>query len=526
VPLQKVLIAGQWRDANHSGEFQAMNPTTRQPLPEKYPVSTWDDCDTCLAAATEAATALRSLPAERIAGFLERFAERCEGRAAELVETANAETALPKSPRLADVELPRTTSQLRQAASAAREGSWSHATIDTQSGIRSLYAALGPVCVFGPNNFPFAFGSISGGDFAAAIAAGNPVIAKANSSHPGTTRVLAEEAQAAAQETEMPPGTVQLLYRLKHDDGRRLVADPRVGAVGYTGSRNAGLNLKAAADAAGKPIYLELSSINPVVILPGALEERSQQIAEEFTTSCLMGTGQFCTNPGLVVVMQGDPSEDFVKTVGQRFEEAPVGTLLSESVQSNLAVSHRELLDGGAEPVTKSSAPLDDQAIRHPNTLLRVSGSRFLQNPNALQVEAFGNSSLVVVVNDLDQACAVIDQLEGNLTGCVYSSSTGQDDTAYDRIASHLRQRVGRLINDKMPTGVAVSPAMNHGGPFPATGHPGFTAVGIPASMPRFAMLQCYDNVRPHRLPPALQDKNPNGSMWRLIDGTWTQGNI
>lgn len=525
--MEKVLVAGEWRAANQVGSFHAHNPSTREPLAEEYPVSGWDDCDACLDSAVQAAAELRALPDERRARFLERFAERIEGRKDDLVEMAFAETALPKSPRLADVELPRTTGQLRQAAAAARDGSWAMATIDTQSGIRSVHGALGPVCVFGPNNFPFAFGSASGGDFAAAIAAGNPVIAKANSSHPGTTRIFAEEAQQASQETEMPVGLVQLLYRLRHEDGGRLVADPRVGATGYTGSRNAGLTLKSAADAAGKPIYLELSSINPVVVLPGALAERGAAIAEEFTTSCLMGAGQFCTNPGMVLLIEGDATDDFVQSVGERFRDAPVGTLLSAGVESGLSENLAQLVASGAQPVMETQ-PHADAGTRfcHPNTLLKATGQQFLSSPESLQVEAFGNASLLVTVRDVAEACQVIDQLEGNLTGCVYSSTTGEDDAAYDELAPHLRQKVGRLINDKMPTGVAVSPAMNHGGPFPATGHPGFTAVGIPAAVIRFSMLHCYDNVRQHRLPPSLRDKNPTGQMWRSIDGTWTQADV
>ena len=275
-----VLIAGQWKDADSRSWFSACNPATKESLPDQYPVSSPTDCDAALEAAAAAAEVLRAMPGERLAQFLEDFAARIEARAGELVDMAHAETALPKSPRLADVELPRTTDQLRQAAAAARDGSWMQPTIDTKANIRSCFGPIGPVCVFGPNNFPFAFGSISGGDFAAAIAAGNPVIAKANSSHPGTTRLLAEEALAAEQSTDMPVGTVQLLYRLKHADGQRLVADPRLGATGYTGSRAAGLTLKAAADAAGKPIYLELSSINPVVILPGAIRERFDQLGQ------------------------------------------------------------------------------------------------------------------------------------------------------------------------------------------------------------------------------------------------------
>ena len=272
-----VLIAGRWRPAESSGTFGAENPALGEKLPDPYPTSSWADCDTALTAATEAAALLRTSPSEKLALFLEAFATRIEARKDELVAMAHAETGLPQKPRLADVELPRTTGQLRQGALAVREGSWALPTLDTKLNIRSLLAPIGPVWVFGPNNFPFAFNSVAGGDFVAAIAAGNPVIAKANSSHPGTTRLLAEEAFAAVGEAGLPPAMVQLIYRTSHEDGERLVADPRTGATGYTGSRSAGLKLKAAADAGGKPIYLELSAVNPVVMLPGALAERGQR---------------------------------------------------------------------------------------------------------------------------------------------------------------------------------------------------------------------------------------------------------
>ena len=430
--VQPVLLAGQWRAASANGNFHAENPATGERLPDEFPVSTWVDCDDALNAAAGAANILRGTPPERVARFLTRFAERIKARAAEIVATANLESGLPKAPRLAEVELPRTTGQLRQAAAAALEGSWAMPVIDAKLNIRSMLAPVGPVWVFGPNNFPLAFNSVSGGDFAAAIAAGNPVIAKANTSHPGTSRLLAEEAFATVTEAGLPPATVQLIYRTTHADGERLVADPRTGATGYTGSRRAGLKLKAAKDEVGKPIYVELSSVNPVLMLPGALAERGAKLAEEYTGSCLMGTGQFCTSPSFVVLF----------------------------------------------------------------------------------------------ARDAVQAAQILDQLEGNLTGCIYSDTTGKDDALYDQLVPHLRPRVGRLLNDKMPAGVAVSPAMNHGGPFPATGHPGFTAVGIPASLRRFGMLACYDNIRPARLPASLPDKNPNGKMWRLIDGNWTQSDV
>lgn len=522
---EPVLIDGAWRAAAAGGTFHAENPGAQAPLDEVYPLSTWDDCSAALDAATRAAETLRTLKAERRAVFLERYAARIEARRDEIVERAHLETALPIAPRLRDVELPRTTDQLRQAAAAAREGSWALPTIDTRLGIRSCYAALGPVVVLGPNNFPLAFGSVSGGDFAAAIAAGNPVIGKANTGHPGTTRLLAEEAHAALAEAQLPPATVQLLYRTAHSDGERLVADPRTGATGYTGSRAAGLALKAAADAAGKPIYLELSSVNPVVLLSGALGERSTAIAEELTGSCLLGSGQFCTNPGLLLLVAGPATESFLGDLARRFAEAPVGTLLSARVATALAEGIECVQAAGAELVV-GGTPGGGRGYSFANTLLRASGSAMLERPARLQTECFGNSTLAVVADDVAQLLAVVEQLEGSLTGSIYSDTQGSDDEVYDRLAPRLRRRVGRLLNDRMPTGVAVSPAMNHGGPYPATGHPGFTAVGIPASLRRFAALECFDNVRGHRLPELLADRNPGGRAWRLLDGQWSRADV
>jgi len=523
--LQHVLISGKWRAGRATGTFRPDNPRTKEPLPDEYPVSSWTDCTEALDSAYDAADQLRAVSPERIALFLERFAERIEAKKDEFVEMAHAETGLPKSPRLADAELPRTTNQLRQAAAAARDGSWALPTIDKAANIRSSLAPIGPVCVFGPNNFPFAFGSCSGGDFAAAIAAGCPVIAKANTSHPGTTRLFAVEAHAAASEFGLPAATVQLIYRTSHTDGERIVADPRLGATGYTGSRSAGLRLKNVADLAGKPIYLELSSVNPIVILPGALKERLDAIATEFTSSCLMGTGQFCTNPGLIILVNNDETKAFIEKITASFGSAPVGTLLSRSVESSLADSVRKLVASGAKVLVGNQVG-GGAGYSFANTLLQVEGRKFLDKSEEFQTEAFGNASLIVVADQVEQIGAILQRFEGNLTGAIYSDTKGSDDEAYELVAPLLRQRVGRLLNDKMPTGVAVSSAMNHGGPFPATGHPGFTAVGIPASLRRFAALHCYDGVRPGRLPELLRDKNPTGKTWRLIDGQWSQADV
>ena len=523
--MQPVLINGQWRDAQSTGSFSAFNPNTRQQLPETYPVSSWEDCDAAIEAASDAFCQLRSMDRSSISLFLETFASEIELRAEELVEMAFTETGLARSPRLADVELPRTTNQLRLAATAAANGSWALPTLDTQANIRSVYAGLGPVVVFGPNNFPFAFGSVSGGDFAAAIAAGNPVIGKANSSHPGTTRIFAEAAAVAAEKSNVPPAIVQLIYRTSHADCERLVSDSRIGGTGYTGSRGAGLKLKQAADAAGKPIYLELSSVNPVVMLPGALEERGQDLVDEFVGSSLMGTGQFCTNPGVIFIPDDENGASFSQGVREKFDNTPAGTLLSEGTEKALNESIRFLESEGATRLT-SAVTSDPEKFSCNNALLAVGVQDFIAKPEQMQTEAFGNAALLVTYSSGEQLVAAIDALEGNLTGCIYSDNGGKDDELYHRIAPHLSQKVGRLLNDKMPTGVAVSSAMNHGGPFPATGHPGHSAVGIPGTIRRFAMLQCFDNVRQDRLPPLLRDASPSEDTWRMIDGQWSTGDV
>ena len=282
--------------------------------------------------------------------------------------------------------------------------------------------------------------------------------------------------------------------------------------------------LKAAADKVGKPIYLELSSVNPIVVLPGALKERAEEIATELSGSCLMGAGQFCTNPGLFILQQGDAADQFVKSISEKFSAAPVGTLFSKSGENGLATAVDTLKNAGAQAVCGGTSG-GGQGYSYANTVLTVSGDEFVANAEALQTEAFGTSTLIVIANSISQTAEILGKLEGNLTGCIYSATDGSDDADYDAVVPNLRQKVGRLINDKAPTGVAVSPAMNHGGPFPATGHSGFTAVGMPGSILRFSMLQCFDNVRPHRLPEILQDKNP-GDVWRQVDGAWTQSNV
>ena len=516
--MQPVLISGHWRPAYGNQSFRAENPRTKEPLADEYPVSFWADCDEALTTATAAAAALRALPREAIANFLELFATRIEARRAELVEMAHLETALPKAPRLNDVELPRTTAQLRQAAAAAREGSWSLPTIDSAANIRSYLAPIGPVCVFGPNNFPFAFNSLAGGDFAAAIAAGNPVIGKANSSHPGTTRLFAEEALAALQSAGLPLGTVQLIYRTGHADGERLVSDPRVGATGYTGSRSAGLALKTAADRVGKPIYLELSSVNPVVILPGALRERLDDLVQQFSSSCLMGTGQFCTNPGIIFGPEGPGLDRFMQTLAEAFSEMPGQPMLHRGIAEGYAARKaRALSQTGVTPVA-SGRNSGDEGLAGVPTIATVDARSFLENPT-LHQEVFGPFSLVVRCRDVHEMTEACRSMEGQLTTTLMGT---EDELAHHpELLSAAAARCGRIILNGVPTGVEVCLSMQHGGPYPACTDSRFTSVGADG-IKRFARPLAYQNWPDGLLPEALRDGNPLGLL-RTVDDRSTR---
>lgn len=518
--VQPLLIDGEWRAARQRlGEFRAENPTTGEAIGPSYPICGEADVEAALAAACAVADELAATPPESIAVFLEAYAAGIEADAQMLVELANAETALPKQPRLSVVELPRTTNQLRLAAKAVRQFAWTQPVIDTAANLRTHRAPLNkPVLVFGPNNFPFAFNAIAGSDFASAIAARNPVIAKAHPSHPATSERLARLALAALKQAGLPPATVQMLYHFENAIGMRIAGDARLGAIGFTGSRAGGLALKAAADAAGVPVYVELSSVNPVFLLSGALAERGTALAQEFFASCTMGSGQFCTNPGVVVVPQDEAGDAFVAEATRHFAGATPGVLFSRGVLEHLQGSVATLRKAGAELL--AGGQVGSPGYRYAASLLSVGAEHFLREPQALQTEAFGPVSLLVRVKDVAQMAQVASAFGGNLTGTIYSANDGSDDDAWANVAHALRPRVGRLIGNRMPTGVAVSPAMNHGGPYPSTGHPGFTAVGMPAAIMRFTALHCYDNVPEHHLPPELRNHNPGG-VARCVDGVW-----
>ncbi|WP_324726046.1 aldehyde dehydrogenase family protein [Actomonas aquatica] len=524
---QPLLIDGEWIAASADADFfNASAPATGESLPEQFPVSPWSQLDHLLTSAARDARELAQTSPVQLASFLEAYADAIVTHTDELATLASRESGLPADARFVQVEIPRTLKQLRDAAACARDQNWRQPVIDTTANLRTQLEPLAkPILVMGPNNFPFAYNGIAGGDFAAAIATGHAVIAKAHPAHPGTTQRLAELAHEAATTTGLPSATVQLFYHCSNEDGLRLASDPRLGAIGFTGGEKAGRAIKAAADATGTPAYFEMSGVNPVGILPGALRERPTEIARAFCESSLLGVGQFCTNPGLVLTTDSAGLDRYLERVRATFAEHTSGPMLTAALPRELDDAVQGLLDAGATLVARGPAPSADGFYPRP-AVLRVDARTYLADPARFQREMFGPASLLVVARDADELRTVYEHLDASLTGSLYSAADGNDDALYDELVARLAPRVGRLLNDKMPTGVAVSPAMMHGGPFPAGGHPGFTAVGMPASLRRFGALRCYDHVRPHRLPPTLQDRSPFPALWRCIDGTWTLGPV
>lgn len=517
-----ILVAGSWRPATAVDSYHAFDPATGKRHDAPWPVSGWADIDAALDAAVTAARQLATLPDEHRAKFLEHYAARLEAKAADLVAAAHTETGLAVKPRLADIEFPRMLDQIRQAATAVREGTWRMAMLDTERNIRSAAFGLGPVVVFPPGNFPFAYGAVTGGDFAAAIAAGNPVIAKAHPGCPTVSLIAAREAVEALREAGLPPATVQLLHGIAPADGQRLVADARVGATGFTGGHEAGKKLFAAASAAGRVIWVEMGSLNPVVLLPGALAERGPAIADEVTASVTGSAGQFCTKPGLVFLVDDDAGKAFVAGLTAKFQGVGQQVLLGPTGLERLSGGVARLQTAGARMIA-GGTPLVE-GCRHPATLLEVSAAELLAKPDQLLVEAFGNATLLVRCASLDELSQALALVPGALGASLYLTKDGRDDATAVTIQPVLEARTGRLIENRMPTGLAVTPPMQHGGPWPSAAPPFFSAVGMPWSILRFARRLCFDGVSATRLPECLRDAPPPGRPWRYVDRAWSRG--
>lgn len=464
----------------------------------------------------QAATAYdhyKNIPPAQRAAFLEAIGAEITARREALVKTAGEETNLPMA-RL-NGEIVRTTTQLQKFADLIKEGSWVEAVIDTTPNIRRMLMPVGPVVVFGASNFPFAF-STAGGDTASALAAGATVVVKAHPAHPRTSQLMFEAIQAAILQSGMPAHTVQHVTGDYHT-GKALVVHPCTTSVGFTGSLQGGKALcaYAAEREVPIPVFAEMSSVNPVVFLPQALQTRSTELADMFAASITLGAGQFCTNPGLLIGLESPAFTAFQAQLGAALEK----TLPQKMLHSGI---HTAFLEGRArmlanKEVSLSPAPVldfDANAVRP--SLAVTSGAAMLANP-ALKEEVFGPHALVVACKDKAELLAVLKGLKGQLTTSVMA--TEEDLAQWREVIDVQVTLAGRIILNGAPTGVEVCAAMVHGGPFPATTDARFTSVGT-AAIRRWVRPVCYQQFPDALLPDELKDGNPRG-IWRLTDNQY-----
>ena len=514
----KNLIAGAPSDSAE-GRFTAGGALAE--FEEASPVHV----DEALEAARRASHEYRGLPAEARAAFLDRIAEELE-RGDGLLDAAHRETALPPE-RLA-AECGRTASQLRMFATLVRDGSWVDARIDRarpdgkplpKPDIRRMLIPIGPVAVFGASNFPLAF-SVAGGDTASALAAGCPVVVKAHPAHPATSELAAGAIVAAVNACGMPAGVFSLLQSTRHDIAAALVRHPHTKAVGFTGSLRAGRALFDAAAARPEPIpvYAEMGSVNPVFVLPGALAERADAIAEGLKNSVTLGVGQFCTNPGLTIGIGDERFEQFVRRMEVLIGEAQPGTMLSPAVFESYEVGVRRLSAIDDTRTIRSSIATGIEECQARPSLVATGAQTFMRH-RELGEEVFGPSTVIVRCGSRVEMEAVARGLDGQLTATIHG--TAADLAEYASLVSILEEKAGRLIINGFPTGVEVCPSMQHGGPYPATTDSKTTSVGT-AAIHRFARPVAYQNFPQSSLPVELQDANPRG-IWRLVDGEMTR---
>jgi NADP-dependent aldehyde dehydrogenase len=520
------IVGGQSLDGD-GATFKGIDPGTDAPLDPAYHYASLEDLARAADLAQEAFTTYGKLPGREKAVFLRHIAAGIESIAAELVERAHRETALPEA-RLKG-ELARTVNQLRLFAQVAEEGSWANARIDPaeperkplpRADIRSVLRPLGPVAVFGSSNFPLAF-SVAGGDTASAFAAGNPVIVKAHSAHPGTSELVGQVVSESVRACGLHAGTFGLLFGAGSQMGTALVAHPTVKAVGFTGSLTAGKALMQVAAARPEPIpcFMEMSSANPLFVLPEALRSRGTQIAAGLFASFTLGVGQFCTKPGLVYLPLNGDADAFLAALKAHVEQSASSPMLTESICRNhttgvvLRESH-EHVD------TLAQGTLHESAVGAYATpaLFQVNGSALLADPG-LATEIFGPSTLIIRYADEEEMLALAEALEGQLTATLHGS--GADIAASARLIGILERKAGRLVVNGFPTGVEVCHAMVHGGPYPATSESRMTSVGTQAIY-RFARPVCYQDFPQAALPDELKDENPLG-IWRLLNGQFTR---
>jgi NADP-dependent aldehyde dehydrogenase len=418
--------------------------------------------------------------------------------------------------------------QLKLFATLLREGSFVEAIIDTalperkplpRADLRRIMVPIGPIAVFAASNFPLAF-STAGGDTASALAAGCPVVVKAHSSHLGTNELIATAIIKAAQKCGMPDGVFSSLIGEGSKLGQQLVKHPQIKAVGFTGSFRAGMSLlKAAINEREEPIpvYAEMSSINPVLVLPNKIKQDADAVASQLSASITLGVGQFCTNPGLLYVIKDENTEAFIQKLAQALQQVPAAAMLNEMICSAYHKERQQLLSQeGVNAVLQGDEA--DNDFKGSTSLAKTTAEIFRQN-NTLQNEVFGPTSLVVVCEDEKDLKNTLQALHGQLTATVIG--TLDDIKQFQACIDVLVQKVGRLIYNGVPTGVEVSHAMMHGGPFPATSFAHFTSVGTEA-IKRFLRPVCYQDCPQEFLPDALKDENPLHIM-RKLNGVFTR---
>lgn len=499
------------------------DPSTGERINQGFQAASAADVDRLCKAAEDASDVFRQRSLADRAAFLERIAAEILDIGEPLVQTAVLETGLP--PARIEGERGRTVGQLRLFADVVRRGDWLGVRIDTaqpertpapRSDLRLCRIPLGPVAVFGASNFPLAF-SVAGGDTASALAAGCPVVVKAHPSHPGTSQLVADAIVRAVRATGMPEGTFGMLHSPDHAVAGALVADPRIKAVGFTGSRGGGLALMAIAAKREDPIpvFAEMSSINPVLVLPAALASRGSAIAAGYAASLTLGAGQFCTNPGLMLVLREPGVDEFLGSVSEAAAGTRPATMLSPQIHATHAAGldrlratrHARLLAEGAP----ASGPFEASA-----SVFTVDSRDFFED-ETLSCEVFGPTGIIVQCDTIEDMRRVIERLEGQLTIALHIDPA--DHPMASQLVPLLEKKAGRLLVNGFGTGVEVSDAMVHGGPFPATSDGRSTSVGTMA-IDRFLRPVCYQDFPEELLPVALRDGNPL-KLSRLIDGAW-----
>ena len=523
--LEGLSIIGLGRSERSGQSFAAVNPATGDELPAKFYRTPAPEIERAAHLAAQAFASFSGWNGARRVALMRRIAELLEANAPAIVERANLETALPVA-RLQG-ELARTCFQLRFYGEAAATGLAVGARIDhadlrrkpqPKPDVRSLLRPLGPVVVFGASNFPLAY-SVAGGDTASALAAGCSVVVKAHPAHPGTSEIVGTLIQHAMHEHGAPDGVFSLLIDDGHEVGAALVRHPAVKAVGFTGSRRGGRALMdlSAARPEPIPVFAEMSSINPIFILPNALQQRRDELAAGLHASVTLGVGQFCTNPGLVFVERNGAAEALLQKLAALMTATPPGTMLTAAICSayHTGVEIFSQTTGVRRVTGAKNGP---EKARADAALFAVDGNTFL-NHRHLMDEVFGPATLVVECDSREQMLHAAHRLEGQLTVTIHA--VPRDFANYRDLLAILETKAGRLIFNGFPTGVEVCHAMTHGGPFPATADGRSTSVGTRA-IERFLRPVSYQNFPDVALPDELKESN-SLNLWRLVDGKMGQ---